>query len=155
MSNEREYSDSEIVGIVTARLKKRLDEAAELMKTIERLKHALRESVKLQGHYAELLNAHDGGERIPFRNPSEWLRRLESGGFEDELADVDLHREREGEDMTLPLVSALHLVLRFHSSSPWTHEDTLKWKQITGDDGATTKSLCDYVRKVLGVTDGD
>ena len=37
---------------------------------------ALRQSVMLQGHYAELLNMHDGGGRIVFRTSQEWLDRL-------------------------------------------------------------------------------
>jgi len=39
---------------------------------------ALRESVKLQSHYAKLLNMHDGGERISFNTPKEWMERLRS-----------------------------------------------------------------------------
>ena len=42
----------------------------------DELFHALEESVKLQSHYAELLNMHDGGERIGFKNANEWLLRL-------------------------------------------------------------------------------
>ena len=38
--------------------------------------HALEESVKLQSHYAELLNMHDGGQRIQFKDAKEWLLRL-------------------------------------------------------------------------------
>lgn len=34
------------------------------------------QSLKLQSHYAELLNMHDGGERIGFKTPKEWLERL-------------------------------------------------------------------------------
>lgn len=37
---------------------------------------ALEESVKLQSHYAELLNMHDGGYRIRFTSANEWLHRL-------------------------------------------------------------------------------
>lgn len=37
---------------------------------------ALAESVKLQSHYAELLNMHDGGQRITFRSEREWMARL-------------------------------------------------------------------------------
>lgn len=34
---------------------------------------ALEESVKLQSHYAELLNMHDGGERRGFRSAKAWI----------------------------------------------------------------------------------
>lgn len=44
---------------------------------IERLRRALDESVKLQSHYAKLLNIHDGGERMQFTDREEWLRRLD------------------------------------------------------------------------------
>lgn len=47
------------------------------MRTREQLEHALEESVTLQAHYAGLLNQHDGGERIEFKNAEEWMERLE------------------------------------------------------------------------------
>src|SRR5689334_17008480 len=37
---------------------------------------ALEESVKLQSHYADLLNAYDGGRRLYFPNAAAWLERL-------------------------------------------------------------------------------
>ena len=37
---------------------------------------ALVESLKLQSHYAELLNMHDGGERMGFATPADWIKRL-------------------------------------------------------------------------------
>ena len=42
------------------------------------VERALRESLKLQSHYAELLNMHDGGQRMTFSTNEEWLNRLES-----------------------------------------------------------------------------
>lgn len=42
----------------------------------EELYRALEESVKLQSHYAELLNQYDGGERLIFKDEREWLQRL-------------------------------------------------------------------------------
>ncbi len=41
-----------------------------------RLRTALEQSVRLQSHYAFLLNLHDGGERLQFENADAWLRRL-------------------------------------------------------------------------------
>lgn len=41
------------------------------------LKQALRESIKYQSHYAELLNHQDGGHRIIFKNMEQWMDRLE------------------------------------------------------------------------------
>ena len=40
------------------------------------LRHALEESVKLQSHYAKLLNIYDGGIRKEFANAQVWLDRL-------------------------------------------------------------------------------
>lgn len=37
---------------------------------------ALEESVKLQSHYASILNDYDGGARIQFKDANEWLYRL-------------------------------------------------------------------------------
>lgn len=37
---------------------------------------ALEKSVSLQSHYGKLLNMHDGGDRMFFRNAAEWMRRL-------------------------------------------------------------------------------
>jgi hypothetical protein len=39
---------------------------------------ALEKSVKLQSHYANLLNMHDGGERMQFENAAAWIKRLRS-----------------------------------------------------------------------------
>jgi hypothetical protein len=43
-------------------------------------KIALEESVKLQSHYADLLNMHDGGERMIFKSAAEWIERLREIG---------------------------------------------------------------------------
>ena len=40
------------------------------------LRWALEESVKLQSHYAKILNEYDGGKRIIFKNAREWLQRI-------------------------------------------------------------------------------
>ena len=42
----------------------------------DELWYALEESVKLQSHYANLLNIYDNGQRIQFENANEWLMRL-------------------------------------------------------------------------------
>ena len=47
----------------------RAEEAAEL-------REALEESVKLQCHYAKLLNQYDGGSRMTFENVDAWMARL-------------------------------------------------------------------------------
>lgn len=45
---------------------------------VRTLEHALSESVKLQAHYAKLLNMHDGGQRMIFPTAEAWLKRLAS-----------------------------------------------------------------------------
>jgi hypothetical protein len=42
----------------------------------ERLRAALEQSVKLQSHYAGLLNDWDGGHRLRFASADAWLERL-------------------------------------------------------------------------------
>jgi hypothetical protein len=44
------------------------------------LQDALEKSVKLQSHYAELLNMHDGGARLTFKDAGEWINRLSELG---------------------------------------------------------------------------
>ena len=39
---------------------------------------ALRESLKLQAHYAQLLNDYDGGKRHIFKSVSEWIAKIQS-----------------------------------------------------------------------------
>lgn len=41
---------------------------------------ALNESLKLQSHYAELLNMYDGGLRKGFKSIDEWIDRLKMTG---------------------------------------------------------------------------
>lgn len=49
---------------------------SELQRENADLKIALRESVKLQAHYAGLLNQWDGGKRMIFESAEEWIARL-------------------------------------------------------------------------------
>ncbi len=47
-----------------------------LEERIQELEEALERSVKLQSHYAGLLNIWDGGERMKFTDAEDWLARL-------------------------------------------------------------------------------
>jgi hypothetical protein len=49
---------------------------------------ALEASVKLQSHYAGLLNQYDGGNRMQFDSPFAWLKRLEE-------VEHERHRSRK------------------------------------------------------------
>lgn len=46
----------------------------------EELRIALDASVRLQAHYAGLLNMHDGGKRKVFKSTGAWIRRLRVTG---------------------------------------------------------------------------
>lgn len=43
---------------------------------IIQLSEAVKESVKLQSHYARLLNTYDGGQRLQFDTVESWMERL-------------------------------------------------------------------------------
>lgn len=60
---------------------------------LEVLEIALEESVKLQSHYAALLNMHDGGKRLQFTTSEEWIDRLvEIGQMKrNENTNVQIH----------------------------------------------------------------
>ena len=49
---------------------------AALRARVAKLEAALKQSVELQSHYAELLNMYDGGQRLTFANVEAWLDRL-------------------------------------------------------------------------------
>ena len=53
-----------------------LDALEALRARVAKLEAALEQSVELQSHYAELLNMHDGGQRLTFANAEAWLDRL-------------------------------------------------------------------------------
>ena len=54
-----------------------IDEHGECREEIHRLAKALGESVKLQSHYAKLLNMWDGGKRMTFDGADAWMARLQ------------------------------------------------------------------------------
>ena len=54
-----------------------LDHPSAILAAREKpLRDALESSVKLQSHYAKLLNMHDGGTRLYFENADAWMARL-------------------------------------------------------------------------------
>lgn len=53
---------------------------AKLVFDRERMSNALDEAMKLQTHYAELLNDYDGGKRVGFQSGEAWMERLEECG---------------------------------------------------------------------------
>ena len=67
---------SAIVEMKLDEYKRREDELIALRARVAKLEEALQQSVELQSHYAELLNMHDGGQRLQFANIEAWLDRL-------------------------------------------------------------------------------
>ena len=47
------------------------------------------------------------------------------------------------------LRAALNLVLTFYTAPYWTPDLRSDWKEATGSGEATTKVLCDYIRRTL------
>lgn len=64
-----------VMNLVELRAHYRTDLAA-LVEEVEAMREALEKSVKLQSHYATMINMHDGGERITFDSAQAWLDRL-------------------------------------------------------------------------------
>lgn len=48
------------------------------------------------------------------------------------------------------MLQALFLVIVFHQGGEWNDKKREFWKRLTGDDDATTKSLCTHIRVVIG-----
>jgi hypothetical protein len=44
---------------------------------VDKMRHALKESVFLQSHYAGLLNQYDGGQRLQFADADAWMDRID------------------------------------------------------------------------------
>ena len=69
--------DAEIGKFIAAAM----NEKAERESGSEAMEIALAESVKLQSHYATLLNMHDGGQRLIFKDADAWISRLREVGI--------------------------------------------------------------------------
>lgn len=76
----RSWDEANAMKVVT-------DDIAFLTEENEKLREALKESVRLQSHYAGLLNSWDGGQRLQFEDEEAWLKRL---------ADLRARRVLEG-----------------------------------------------------------
>jgi hypothetical protein len=63
--------------------------------SIDELRNALEESVKLQSFYAKLLNQYDGGLRLKFANADEWISRLRACRAGNGAADAAAREETE------------------------------------------------------------
>ncbi len=48
------------------------------------------------------------------------------------------------------LQSCGQATLLFHRGAYWNNESAVEWKRLTGAEEATTKTLCDAIRKALG-----
>lgn len=65
---------------------------------LQDLKNGLDESVKLQGHYAELLNMYDGGQRIIFQSADEWILRLNKLKKNKEQPEFPTYTDSQGRE---------------------------------------------------------
>ena len=70
-------AESEHLANLHAELEELEEQVNEQDAEVQRLRYALEESVKLQSHYAMLLNMWDGGERMQFDSAQAWLDRLD------------------------------------------------------------------------------
>ncbi len=69
----------------------------------------------------------------------------------DDCGDFFNERPRPSESFSESrLTDALKLALMFHRGGIWSAENVAEWRRITGSDEATTKVMCDHIRKVLG-----
>lgn len=57
------------------------EQVRELEAEKKRIRKSLEECLKLQNHYASLLNLYDGGSRLTFRSAQEWINRLQELGI--------------------------------------------------------------------------
>lgn len=85
------------------------------------------------------------------------VRSLRDGG---PVAFTDTQRPREENEANARRIArapdmedALEAVLLFHSGGPWDDEKRERWFKLTGMQEASTRTLCDAVRKVLGVVE--
>lgn len=64
------------------------------------------------------------------------------GGQKEILTEVQAKLEQQR--------LTLQAVLFYYTAQPWGQEEMDLWKSWTGEDVASTKSLCDAIRRVLG-----
>lgn len=85
--------------------------------------------------------------RVMFLESGEEIDLQNARQSAEAIMNAAKDRVEKGRDR---LEEALCLVLEFHNPAPWTAERRLMWKTITGSDDASTKAMCDHIRKVLG-----
>lgn len=56
------------------------------------------------------------------------------------------HASEPPKDAGVRLIQA---VLLFHRGGPWTPDDARMWREYTGREETTTKTLCDFAREVM------
>ena len=89
------------------------------------------------------------------------------GDLRDARAEVERLRE-EGNGLVARIIvwslnderlrAALALPLMFYAGGPWLESRAKKWLEITGESEATTRIMCDHIRKALALeptTDGE
>lgn len=61
----------------------------------EQIVIALQHLVKLQSHYAHLLNMYDGGHRMEFESAEHWMQRLEDVGDLEQFLQTQTPKKDE------------------------------------------------------------
>lgn len=100
----------------------------------------------------------------PFTSPTPWLHR-NTGGTETVVDRTGqlvciLGRGFEAGNAALIVASpglkdAARLTLMFHAGGPWDGERAAEWTRLTGHKDATTKILCDFIRKAIAKSEQD
>jgi hypothetical protein len=66
------------------------------------------------------------------------------------IAGILIEHRRRDAKRTREMERALEAVLLFYSGGGWGPESQAMWLELTGTDDATTKNLCNFVRKAYG-----
>jgi hypothetical protein len=81
---------------------------------------------------------------------SDWAMEYRSSDTGDAQLAADALAELENRakqrDVLLPACQA---ALAFHTIAPWNRDAQLLWMRLTGSSEATTKVVCDVLRKAL------
>jgi len=87
---------------------------------------------------------------------AEMVLRCSGCGERIEPQDVQCSECSEGilQEQKDEQRQALEAVLLFYSQPPWDTVKRERWLEITGTDEATTKVLCDHIRKILDEESG-
>jgi hypothetical protein len=97
--------------------------------------------VKLQSHYASILNVYDGGHRLQFSGPAEWIQRLiETGTIPKPIENANppgLTFEFDGKTMRY-----------FYPDAPHPLAGWIVWKHPEGQWVTLRKATDDDIARI-------